>query len=245
MNVVRKWRRILFVGCSHGLHIDEEARRAVLRFAASFRPQVRVHLGDFADTAALRSGCAGSPDEASPVAPDIESGLEFIEQLRATHVFEGNHDARPKRYLTHRNAVVAYAAQSIVDRIAYKMRQLRAEYIPYTGVWQHRRFGPVKAMHGTFYSENATRDHAEAFGTCVHAHTHRPAIAYGRRDDNPVAFCVGTLTRVRELDYAQTRRATLSWGQGFVWGEFTDTAACLQICLGPTENNPTNWRLPA
>lgn len=244
MNVVRKWKRAVFVGCSHGLHIDEQARRAVLKFIDDYKPADRVHLGDFTDTAALRAGAKGSSDEGEPVDPDITSGLEFLAAMRATHVLEGNHDVRPRRFLTHHNAVVAYAAKTICDAIDYKVRQLRAVWAPYKGIWQGIPFGPFRAMHGVFYSENATRDHAEAFGPTIHAHTHRPAVSFGRRSDNPVAFCVGTLTRVRELDYANTRRATMSWGQGLVFGEYCDDAASFQLCLGPTESNQTAWRLP-
>ena len=96
-------------------------------------------------------------------------------------------------------------------------------------------------MHGVMYGENATRDHAEAYGNVVHAHTHRPAQAKGRRSDNPTGFCVGSLVEPRDMDYAKTRRATLAWGRGFVWGEYTDTTSILWLHELP-ENVP--WRLP-
>lgn len=243
-NVVRPWKKAVFLGCTHGLHIDPVAREAVLKFIADYKPAARVHLGDFCDTAALRSGCAGSSDESEPIDPDITSGLEFLAAMKATHVFEGNHDARPRRFLGHRNAVVAYAAQQICDGIDYQIRKLRAAWVPYRGVWQSLQFGPFRAMHGVMYGESATRDHAEAFGHCIHAHTHRPGISIGRRSDSPIAFSVGTLTRIREMDYANLRRATLSWGQGFVYGEYCDSAASFQLCLGPTESNDSQWRLP-
>jgi len=94
------------------------------------------------------------------------------------------------------------------------------------------------------YGENAIRDHAEAHGNVIHAHTHRPGIATGRRDDHPTGICVGTLTARRSMEYAKSRRATLSWGQAFAWGEYTDNYANFNLCMGPNEQNGARWILP-
>jgi hypothetical protein len=92
------------------------------------------------------------------------------------------------------------------------------------------------------YGENATRDHAEALGNCVHAHTHRPGIAKGRRSDNPTGYCAGTLASIPAMEYAKTNRSTLSWAGGMVWGEYCDDAS--QLYLHEQPQGVTEWRLP-
>jgi len=236
------YKRILFVGCSHGKYIDPIAKRAVLKFRDRFKPHTVVHLGDACDTAAFRSGAHGSSDESEPVEPDIEGGMQFLEELKVTHFLCGNHEARLWRMRESSNAVVAYAANKAVQHIEDTCRRIRARMFKYDAIWQGIQFGNFRAMHGVMYGENATRDHAEAFGNVVHAHTHRAAVAKGRRSDCPTAYCVGTLTRTRNMDYASTRRATLAWSQALVCGEYNDNIA--HLCLHERQDNESDWRLP-
>lgn len=245
MSIARAKKRILIVGCSHGKHIDPTARKAVLDFKARFRPQVVVHLGDFCDTSAFRSGAIGTADDAEAIEPDIDGGLTFLAEIGATHVCLGNHEARLWRECHSPRAVVAYAAGKCVGAIHDHAAKYRYALSEYDGVFQRPFiFGGTKFLHGTMYGENAARDHAEAYGNVVHAHTHRPALATGRRDDFPIGICVGTLTRRREMTYAHGRRSSLGWGQAFAWGEFTDQYCALNLCLGPQEQQGGAWRLP-
>ena len=80
------------VGCSHGVLIDPNARAAALEFKSRFKPKRVFHLGDWCDTAALRAGAKGTNDEDEPVSPDIDIGLEFLEELGVTDCTMGNHD---------------------------------------------------------------------------------------------------------------------------------------------------------
>ncbi len=241
MNPVRNWKRILFVGCSHGAHLSENTEKAVLKFICNFKPQARVHLGDFIDLGAFRQGATDS-EMGDGVQPDCEAGLSFLEKIKATHILCGNHEARVFRELNSKNAVRSFAAGKVVEAINDTAKRLRANPVPYTGVWQAIQFGNYKAMHGTMFSENATRDHAEAFGNVVHAHTHRASVAKGRRLDNPTGYCVGTLADIPCMDYAANRRSTLSWSSGLVWGEYCDTEAVLWLHEQP--RGLTEWRLP-
>lgn len=238
------YERFMAVGCSHGMHIDEAAAKAVCKFRDSYKPKHVIHLGDFLDTAALRSGAKGSEDESEPIRPDMQSGLEFLTKLRPTMVLCGNHEDRLWRLRAHHSAVVAELTSMLVSEIESTCRRLRAPLFPWSGSWQGVMLHGWRFMHGTLFSENATRDHAEAYGNVIHAHTHRPAVAKGRRIDNPTGICVGTLTRIRELEYAKARRATLSWGQAFAWGELGPKGSFVNLCLGPQEGQEGEWRLP-
>ena len=243
MNITRKWKRIMAVGCSHGLHADLKAVAAVLKFRNSYKPDTCVHLGDFCDTTAFRSGAKGSADESEPIAPDVEGGLDFLERLRPTLVLAGNHEARLWRLAKSPNAIVSHCSTKVIGEILDTCKTHKAEFVEYNGIHQGKMIGGFRYMHGVFYSENAVRDHCEAFGNVVHAHTHRAGMSKGRRSDNPTGYSVGTLTGRGSMDYSSGRRSTLSWSSGFVWGEYTDNQSVLWLHEQP--NNLAEWRLPS
>ena len=213
-SITRKWKRLMAVGCSHGIHADSRAVEAVIKFRDDYKPDTCVHLGDFCDTAAFRAGARGTNDESEPVQPDVDGGLDFLERLRPTLVFCGNHEDRLFRLANSSNAIMAHCAQTVISDIYKVTVGLKAELVEWNGIRQGRMIGGYRFMHGVFYNENATRDHAEAFGNVVHAHTHRAAVAKGRRSDSPTGYCVGTLTRMGALEYAKARRATMAWSGG-------------------------------
>jgi len=240
--IVRKWKRLMAVGCSHGNLADPAAIAAVLRFRDAWKPDTTVHLGDAIDTAALRSGAKGTSDESEPILPDLDDGLEFIEQLRPKIYFAGNHEDRVFKLVNSTNAVVAMCAGEILNRIKMKCDKLKCELVPWHFITGWRMLGNYRFGHGYLFSENATRDHAESVGNCVHAHTHRAGMAKGRRLDNPTGYSVGTLTNIPNMDYAKARRATLAWSAGFVWGEYTDDRAVIWLHEQP--RTETTWKLP-
>jgi hypothetical protein len=235
------WKKILAVGCSHGVHADPLALDAVLRFKQKFNPDFTIHLGDAIDLAAMRSGAKGSNDESAPLDPDIDGGIEFLSRLRPNLFFYGNHEDRITRLCHSPNALVQKAADEIRKGLHEALRRIKCEPILYDAIYQGRIIGGVRYMHGVFYNENHCRDHAEAFGNVVFAHAHRAGVATGRRCDAPKGFCVGTLTRFAAMEYAKTRRATLGWSQGFVYGYYRDDQSQLWL----HEKNPNApWLLP-
>lgn len=246
MNITKGWKKVLAVGCSHGIHADRKALEAVIKFREAFRPDTCIHLGDFCDTAAFRSGAKGSSDESSPIQPDVDGGLDFLEKLRPTLVLCGNHEDRLWRLAGSSNAIVQKCSKDVIKEIGQTCYKLRAELVEWNGIYQGRTIGGFRYMHGTFYSENATRDHAEAFGNVVHAHTHRAAVAKGRRSDSPTGYCVGTLANMPAMEYAKARRATLSWSQGFVWGFYNEgkTGGRSVLWLHEQPANQAEWVLP-
>jgi len=231
----------MFVGCSHGIYADPTALDAVLQFKEEFRPDVAAHLGDAFDVTALRSGAKGTPDESRPLKPDIDGGIAFLRKFRPTVFFWGNHEDRIERLASHHNQIIRKAGEALREDLQKVFTELKADVVPYTGVYQGRLFGGVRAMHGCMYSENCVRDHAEAFGNVVFAHAHRAGMAVGRRSDHPRGFCVGTLTNMPCMDYAKTRRSTLGWSQGFVWGYFKGNQSQLWL---HEHSGSGEWILP-
>jgi hypothetical protein len=235
-------KRIMAVGCSHGIYADETALDAVLRFKEKWKPDVTIHLGDFIDATALRSGAHGTNDEDKPIEPDVDGGLNFLKRLRPNVVLFGNHEDRLQRLMDSHNAVVSYAAQRIYSGIIETLSKLKCKVLPYTGIEQGYMIGGVRYMHGVFYNEMAVRDHAETFGPCVFAHTHRAGVATGRRSDRPKGYCVGTLTRMGAMEYAKCRRSTLGWSQGFLFGVYSNNYS--QLWLHEQPDNSRKWILP-
>lgn len=230
------------VGCSHGNLIDQNAASAVIKFKNGFKPKRIFHLGDWCDTAALRGGSKGTSDEGKPINCDIDEGLLFLEALGVTDCTMGNHDERPWRYLGSPNAMHRELGQMLVDGIERKMKKLK---INWRNSWDVRSwidYAGYKWMHGYMFGENASRDHAEAHGNVIFAHTHTTAVQKGRRDDCPTGINIGTLCTIGNMDYAKNRRKTLSWSQGFVWGE-SYKGKVAYIYLHENGQRP-DWNLP-
>ena len=243
-NINSRWVKYIASGCSHGHLEDRTAVDAVLGFVDRWKPSVRIHLGDFVDNSAFRSGAPGTKDEAASLTEDMEAGVRLLLDYRATHILNGNHEDRLWNNMFHPSAIRARAAQALVEDIRNAVKKLRAKHIEAYDITDSRamfRFGDTTFLHGYMFNENGVRDHAEHFGRCVIAHLHTPGEANGRRSDHATATCVGTLADVRKLNYAKNRRSTARWGAGFVWGEFNDRECVVWLAK---RNQHGEWRLP-
>ena len=236
------------VGCSHGELIDPASRAAALEFKRRFKPKRTFHLGDWCDTAALRAGAKGTPDEGKPIGADIDIGLEFLEELGVTDCTMGNHDERPYRFLKDSRAQVRELAGLLIYG-GKKMAGIEAEMkrlkIRWVNTWDIRNYIYAygwKWMHGYMFGQQCARDHAEAHGNVCFAHAHTPAMQQGRRDDNPTGICVGTLAGIANMDYAKNRRQTHAWGGGIVYGEGCgNSMGWIQLF---NNGQKKEWRLP-
>lgn len=252
--IVRPWKRFAAVGCSHGPYIDPIARKSVIDFVRSYAPHRFHHLGDFTDLSALMGNGAGQGD---PLAPDIDEGLAFLEELKAFKdlemvIHEGNHEARLRRLAQSRNEVIAECSRLLLIQIEQKALALKAPLIEYKGIWSGSRLGNALLTHGSIFNEAACRDMAEMYckdgvGVVISAHTHAPGMAMGRRDDNPLGVNVGTLTRRACMDYANNRRKTFSWGQAICFGEYCDDLLIPTLYVQPLALIEADqpWRIPA
>lgn len=220
----QQWRKFCAVGCSHGAHADPKALASVLAFCDDFKPDTRLHLGDYTDQAAFRAGAHGTTDETASISDDLTAGLTFLEQFAPTHLINGNHEDRLWRLAEHYNQIIARAASSVITEICDLARKLNAVHVDYYDINRPVvTLGNFSFLHGFMYNEQGVRDHAEHFGNCVIAHLHRRGESPGRRADHPIGYCVGTLARIEDLPYAKARRATAAWSHGLAHGEYSDT----------------------
>jgi hypothetical protein len=243
-NLSKGFKKFVCIGCSHGSLVDQDAFEAVMKFCAGFKPTRRVHLGDVCDYAAFRGGARGTKDEAEAIGPDIRAGATLIKRFRPTDVLIGNHDDRVWKLSNHPNAVLAHAAMCSKREFLTACEKVKAKVVQHYDInrsWI--MLGDTLCCHGWMYGENATRDHAEHFGKCIHAHTHTPGTARGRRSDHAVAHCVGTLANIPALDYAKARRATARWAHGLVYGEYNEKECHSWLSAGEP-NQAGSWKMP-
>lgn len=237
------WKRILAVGCSHGEFIDTDAAKAIIRFKDAWKPHTRVHLGDAFDFSCLRSGARRDPEDPdNDQLPDLEPGFRFLEAFDTTHYIWGNHEDRVNGFADHWNARMATLGTYIRNDILSFCRRRR---MIVKSTWDNRtwfQFGNYKWGHGTLFGVNYLKDSARAFGNCVVVHAHHPGIATAERDDGARALSPGCLRTFDSAGYAKSRKATLGWGLGFVWGEYNDDEAVLWLHSQPTGQK--EWRLP-
>ncbi len=229
------------IGCSHGTFLCPTARKAALKFREDFKPHKTIHLGDFSDQTALRSGARGTKDQSASIEADLSAGLKFLRELEPNWIFEGNHEDRINNFRDHFDAVKAFAAQRMVDDLHALRDELKAELIPYDIDKGWRELGNHQFGHGYMFNEAAIRDHAELVGNCVIAHLHRTGEERGRRRGGATGYCIGLLADIEKLNYAKTHKATMKWQQAFAYGEWAEGATTVNL-VKRTDNGI--WRLP-
>lgn len=243
-SVTRRWKKFLAVSCTHGHLADPRATGAMLKMRERYKPDTVLHLGDFTDMAALRSGARNDPDSADraeSMQDDLLAGLSFLRELEPTHIHLGNHEDRLCSLAHSGNAVVSYAANAVIGKIHDAAREMRATVVPYDGLRPSActELGGTLFLHGVLYNVSAARDHAEALGqSCVFGHTHRVAQEAGRTQRPVVGYNIGC-GLVLDVGYAKSRRQTLGWAHGFAWGEYNDHA-----CIVRLETLSPHYRLP-
>ena len=200
-----------------------------------------MHLGDFWDATALRSGAKGTKDEAADISKDTDAGVKFLLELEPKWVFTGNHDARVQEWHNHPNALKAFVSCKMNQALYDAKHLLKFEIIRYDIDEGWRQLGNYLFGHGYMYNEMAIRDHAEMVGNCVIAHLHRTGEERGRRRGGATGYCLGLLADIESLSYARRQRATTKWQQAFAYGEYCDSATTVNLCKR-AENG--DWRLP-
>lgn len=229
--VVQPWKKFLIVGCSHGQLADPAALNAVLAFKRHYEPHKTIHLGDFIDTSAWRSGAKGSADEAESVADDVEAGLVFLDQLRPNLVFNGNHEHRLWKHAQKPNAIIAHSAAVTISHLSgFIEGELKAEYVKdYVLEKSWRWLGNYLIGHGFFYNMHAVKKHADRMGNSIFAHLHRQEIARGDRSDRPTGVCIGYLGQRDKFTYADLWESRFRWDTGWCFGEYTDSDCNWQL----------------
>lgn len=232
MNITRNWKPYIAVGCNHGKYINRSVEEQLFEFINNLKPVARVHLGDFIDTEAWRSGAGGTPDQAKDLDEDFNAGANFLRRLEPTLVFLGNHDYRPYKYMEHGCAIVRKAASACVGEIDSLIQdELKAEFVrSYQLRKSWRMIGNTAFGHGFMFNQQAARDHAKVLGVqTVIAHIHTLSAKSAPSIGAPIGYSAGLLADIDQLSYAGQRESTAGWINGWVYGWYCDDATTVNL----------------
>ena len=214
-----EFQKIVICSDTHGDMRDARAVRLFHDFCKDFKPDLRLHLGDYLNAEAFRNG-ATEWERKTGLKNDKNEALAFLEQYRPTHLLDGNHDDRLPLYIKHSPGPLAdYVAEiwQQIDDLCTKFKTERRPYDKRHGVLQ---IGKLRALHGFYAGVNAPQMHARAFGSCVFGHTHRfsaVSVPGAHSGGRAVARGVGSLCKL-DMEYNSRQVDTLSQANGWLYG---------------------------
>lgn len=232
--------RWMAIGDTHGDKADAGAVDTALSFARSYRPEVRLHLGDAFDFRWLRSR-ASLEERAEDVKADLDAGLSLLREWRPTHYLWGNHERRLLRALSSTEGQTRAFVCEIIGRIDQAVGEgQQKRYSVRDGVVE---IGDHRFIHGFGAGVHAARAAALHFGNVVMGHTHAiDMVTVGYWPDRKVGRTVGCLCDL-EMQYAEDRLATLRWAHGFVYGAWDKGSG--RVWTWQAERLEGRWNLPS
>lgn len=214
-----KLKKIVVCSDTHGDQQNETAVKLFHEFCKDYKPELRLHLGDYVNAEAFRNG-AGDHERRVGIKADVDRAFEFLSKFRPTHLLDGNHDDRLPLYVRHSPGPLAdYVAGTLEDlnKLTTRLKTQRLPYDKRRGVLQ---IGNLKALHGFFCGVNAPQMHARAFGSCIFGHTHRfsaVSVPGAHSGGRAVARGVGCLANL-DMDFNSRQVDSLSQAQGWMYG---------------------------
>lgn len=208
---------------------DRKALAAVVRFIIDTQPDEVVHIGDLMDYPSPSRWTKGTAEEfALRIKPDSEHAKRrFLEPLRAGYagpvgVHEGNHDARPREYLSkYAPALVEYEDQfrfeNLLDFDGFGVTVLPEFYkLAPSWVSTHGHRGGVRLSQKA--SDTAYNAMMRFNASVIIGHTHRQGIkphtfGYGGNQKTFWSMEVGNMMNMKLAHYL--KGATANWQSGF------------------------------
>lgn len=223
-------KRIVVVSDTQIPYDDRRALKAVIQYITDTQPDEVVHIGDLMDYPTPSRWTKGTAEEfAQRIKPDSEQAKRrFLEPLREGYegpvgVHEGNHDARPREYLTkYAPALAEYESEfrfeNLLDFDGFGVSVLPEFYKVAPGwITTHGHRGGVRVLQK---AGDSAYNAAMRFGgvSVVIGHTHRQGIkphTYGYGGNQKVVWSmeVGNLMNMKLAQYL--KGATANWQSGF------------------------------
>lgn len=214
-----EFKKIAICTDTHGDKRNAKAMSLFSQFVGDFKPDLRLHLGDYLNAEAFRSG-ADEHERRVGLKHDKQEAFDFFEWYRPTHVLDGNHDYRLPAYAKHSPGPLADYVTGILEERDRIFKGLGTVHLPYHKRDGVLKVGKLKALHGFFAGVNAPMQHVRAYGNCVFGHTHRfsEASAPGAHSGGrAVARGIGCLCDL-DMEYNDRHVDTLSQAQGWGYG---------------------------
>ena len=237
------------VGDNHGALIDQDTKRAALKFAEQWQPDFRIHLGDCFDFPGLRAGINPAADNiaADDLSEDLISGFTFLEKFAPDVYLLGNHEDRLWRIQeSHSQGIMRYAAADVSERIRKQCNRTKTKLYRYhaeTGVHREAN-GALAFCHGFSANQNSVKEHAthycQAGGTVIMGHLHRVECQTGKRQGGTWGYSAGCMADISKMTYAKNRLATAGWENAWTFGVWKGETAITWLArrCGP------HWLLP-
>lgn len=214
-----KFRKIAICTDTHGDKRNARAVSLFKTFVDEYKPELRLHLGDWLNAEAFRNGAAEHERRVS-LKSDYTEAFRFFEWYKPTHLLDGNHDDRLPLYAKHSPGPLADYVTDILAQTDTLLGKFGTVHLPYDKRKGVLKIGQLKALHGFFAGVSAPQQHARAFGSSVFGHTHRfsavsvPGAHSGGRS---VARGIGCLCDL-DMEYNSRHVDTLSQAQGWAYG---------------------------
>lgn len=208
--------RMVFVTDTHGDMIDRSAENAFLDFCKTWKPDVRIHGGDFMDLRALRQG-ASDEEKNEGVKADISAGVDFVRRAGIQVLLWGNHDYRIVRGVRVgcgrlREYATLLLNSAILDRLP------SVQHVQYGKRCTHA-WHDATMIHGYHAGVYAGRQAAAAYGPgkVVMGHVHSDSqfiMPTLRPSEGHTVACLCNLN----MDYAIAHANTLRQSHGWLYG---------------------------
>lgn len=226
-------KRIVIISDTQIPYDDKKALKAVIRFVGDFQPDELIHIGDLMDYPTPARWSKGSAAEfAQDVKEDNEQCKKrFLGPIREVYdgpfgIHEGNHDLRPREYLTKYAPALAdfeeefcFESKRMLDFDSFGVKKL-PDFNPIAPDWitTHGHRGQISLSR---IAGNTALNAAIKMGTSVvMGHTHRIGIGSkvikgygGYVKETVTGMEVGNLMEMTQAHYL--KGGTANWRQGF------------------------------
>jgi hypothetical protein len=222
-------KRFCCVGDNHGALVHRADADAFFAFCKSFKPHLKVHLGDNFDFANLRRG-ADPREEGDDMEPDLTAGFMFLDRFKPDVFLLGNHDWRLWRAMQDARGLVRQFAKDTIKQIDAACAK-NCRVLPYHSREGVFKYGNLSFVHGYHAGVGAIAQHARIYRNVCLGHLHCNGSVVERGIDSPTAFCVGGLGDHSKMEYAAQRTATLAWGPGWAYGVIDEKSGSFQVWI--------------
>lgn len=220
----KKPLKFVCAGDNHGDMQDPTTVGALFSFIESWKPEIRVHVGDNWDFRNLRRG-ASEDEKGASMKEDWEQGTEFLTRfMRGGKIkvfLRGNHDERMWDLTKCCTGLSRDYAVMGVERIEKLMRKLHIEMLPYDSALGIFKLGHLNVLHGYHAGIGACRQHAAVYGNSLFGHVHTiessPVSSLEPAEARSIGCCC-----IRDMDYLNKKTGKLRHAQGWAYGLLFD-----------------------
>lgn len=213
--------KFVFASDTHGDFVCQKSVDTLIDFCKRWKPDVKIHGGDYIDARALRRG-ASIEERSERFAADIEEARKLLYAWKPNIILNGNHDTRVWEAMNSSNGFEASAAENYVLEIEAIADRLKAQLLPYhveKGVYD---LHGIKFIHGYRATSYPAKAHGEVYGDCIFGHVHRFDYHSMKFHGGAKAMAAGCMCRHEDMGYMDKMTAHLSHQRGFIYGIVND-----------------------